>query len=905
MTSLRCLPTGLFLLGALATAGAQVAPTFLTGDELIAPAAGNQSAPRLCAGGDQILAVWVDSRSAPIFTGEQSGQDIWAARVDANGALIDVTPFPVSLAAGDQKTPRVAWNGSHWLVAWVSQVSTEFYYTEGIVAARVAPDGSVLDPEPIVVQADTGSGTFGDVASDGNGWAAFFTGWDVATAWVWGKRIAADGTLLDAAPKGLFSPGGSPYTPYGVSAEWAGGRYLVTWSQWSTGLDNVRGRMLDAALQPQGAAFNVATASDYEVHPDVATNGSEFYVVWDRYNNCCVGGASKVYGTRVTTAGAVLDGAAGVAIYDTNGYGFQGSEPAVGWDGVQWVASWTEPATGGLRVNAGRISAAGVVLDFNGFEVDPVPPRQEASVVVGRPGGGSLVAWQDSRVNVGQAYDIFATRLDAAAVPVALGSLANSAPAQVHADSASTPDGGALLAWTSMNSGLTRILVQGVTREGEPLALPVELASGTTLGRARVAWSGAAALVTWDGPGGVFARRAGADGTPIDGAPFLVMPGAGNDVAAQGDTFLVTALVPEPNPEYVNARSRRVSATTGAVLDAASVLVGATYATSQAVEAFDGGFLVAWQKHATHDQPYSSIWLRLVSVANVPGAQSSFSTSSSYNALPALAAGDGAALLAWQLGPSSSISQDVLARVIGPGLSLAGGNISVSAAAYSQQAPAVAWDGTQWVVAWQDLRATQDYLFDRRTDLYAARVSAAGVLLDPAGLALATDAAPEAWPTVAALGSGSALVGWSDLQPQAPVASYRVAFTLLGGVSAWVDLGDALAGAGGEPMLAGSGTLAAGSPVELQLTGAAPLAPAVLVVGFSVLDAPFKGGVLVPSPDALVAGLVTGPTGALLLAGTWPAGVPSGTALVFQEWIQDVVGPQGWSASNALQAFAP
>jgi hypothetical protein len=607
----------------------------------------------------------------------------------------------------------------------------------------------------------------------------------------------------------------------------------------------------------------------------------------------------------VTTAGAVLDGPIGLAIYDTNGYGFQGCEPSVAWDGVQWVACWTQPVAAGLEVDAARISAAGVVLDFNGFPVDQVPPRQEASAVVGLPAGGSLVAWQDSRVIVGQPNDIYAARLSVSGVSTPLGAQALAAPAQVFADGAAGPQGGALLAWTSMVSGSTRVLAQQVDALGAPIGQPVELGTGATLSGAQVAWTGTLWLVTWDGPGGVFARRLGADGAPLDAAPFLVMKGYGNDVAAQGELFLVTALVPESNPEFVDVLSRRVDAATGAVLDGGSVFVGNSYATAQSVVDFDGGFLVAWERHPTHDNPWSSVQLRLVSKANVPGTQASFVSTSSYNAVPVLASGGGTALVVWQLGPASSTIPDVMARVIGPGLALPGDNITVSAAAFAQQLPAVTFDGTQYLVAWQDTRATLDYLFDKRTDIYAARVTADGVVLDPAGQALATDTLPEAWPAVAPLASGSALVAWSDFQPQQPYASYRLAYSLPFGVSAWLDLGEALAGSGGVvPVLAGTGELVAGAPASIVLSHAAALAPATLVVGLTPLDAAFKGGVLVPSPDLYIV-LVTGPTGGVSLVGNWPAGVPSGTQIWFQEWITDAGGPAGFAASNALMATVP
>lgn len=895
-------------------ATAQVSPTFLPGDTAIGPAVANQMTPALCLGGDQILAVWTDSRTSPITTGQQSANDIFAVRLDATGAPLDPVSFPVTMAGGDQRSPRVAWNGNHWLVVWVGQVSTASFYTDGLLAARVAPDGTVVDSTPIVVVADLASGTFGDVASDGTNFAVFYTGWDAfAVSHIYAKRVAANGTLLDAAPKNVATPGSSPSTPFGVSAAWAGNRYLVAWSQWtSSGQDNVRGQLSDASLLSQGATFNIASHTDYEIHPDVASNGSQFFVVWDRYNTCCVGGASKTYGTRVTTSGSVLDASPGLAIYDTNGYGFQGSSPAVCWDGTQWVASWTEPEfNGGLRVNAGRISASGVVLDFNGFEVDPLPVRQEAPAIVGRPNGGSLVAWQDSRALVGQPNDIYASSIDAAGTPVALGSLADSAPSQVNADSAAGPDGSAILAWSSMHSGLSRVMAQRVSRMGVALTAPLEVGSASVVNSVHVAWDGTRWIVVWDEyPNGVKARRIAADFTLLDAAPIGVMSGYSPDVAADASTgvFLVTALVPESNPQFVNVRNRRVSGSSGTVLDGTSALVGSSYATAQRVESFAGGFLVAWEWHPTHDNPWSNVGLRFVSTANVAGAQSSLSSPSTYNARPAIAVGDdGQALVVWQKNPSTSITEDILGRFVeGANLTLSAANVTISAAARSQQSPTAAWDGTQYLVSWQDTRANSaNYLFDRRTDIYAARVTATGTVLDPNGVALAIGFEPEAWPTAVGLGIGSTLITWSDFEPQAPSSAYRLAYTLFGGSSPWVDLAHGKPGVAGTPKLLGSGPLLSGTTATLTTSNAAPSAFTALVIGASALNLPYLGGTLVPNPDVVITGFVTDPAGMLTIAGTWPAGVPSDVAIWFQSWIQDPAAFGGLSASNGLEAITP
>jgi FG-GAP repeat len=120
----------------------------------------------------------------------------------------------------------------------------------------------------------------------------------------------------------------------------------------------------------------------------------------------------------------------------------------------------------------------------------------------------------------------------------------------------------------------------------------------------------------------------------------------------------------------------------------------------------------------------------------------------------------------------------------------------------------------------------------------------------------------------------------------------------------WQDLGAGLAGVTGVPELTGTGTLVAASPVTLELNGAKPLASAPLVVGLSLLFAPFKGGVMVPDVD-LVLSLVTDASGDAQLAGVWPGGIPSGLTLGFQWWVQDPAGPKGFAASNALAATTP
>jgi len=120
---------------------------------------------------------------------------------------------------------------------------------------------------------------------------------------------------------------------------------------------------------------------------------------------------------------------------------------------------------------------------------------------------------------------------------------------------------------------------------------------------------------------------------------------------------------------------------------------------------------------------------------------------------------------------------------------------------------------------------------------------------------------------------------------------------------AWKDLGFAKAGVDGPPQLSAKGPLSGNTQNTLSLAHAAPSAAATLVVGLSALNAPFKGGTLVPNPDVLVP-LATDGSGAVSLPFTWPAVVPAGTNVFFQYWIQDAAASQSYSASNALRGVS-
>lgn len=129
------------------------------------------------------------------------------------------------------------------------------------------------------------------------------------------------------------------------------------------------------------------------------------------------------------------------------------------------------------------------------------------------------------------------------------------------------------------------------------------------------------------------------------------------------------------------------------------------------------------------------------------------------------------------------------------------------------------------------------------------------------------------------------------------------AFELLP-IGSWTASGVGISGQAGVPSLAGIGPLVSGTPTLVELTDARPLAVSPLVAGAATLQAPFKGGVLYPSPD-LILYMFTDFQGEADLAFLWPPGIPSGVSIYLQWWVQDPSGPVGYAATAGLAATAP
>ena len=119
----------------------------------------------------------------------------------------------------------------------------------------------------------------------------------------------------------------------------------------------------------------------------------------------------------------------------------------------------------------------------------------------------------------------------------------------------------------------------------------------------------------------------------------------------------------------------------------------------------------------------------------------------------------------------------------------------------------------------------------------------------------------------------------------------------------WDDLGFGLAGSSGVPSLEGKGSLAAGAGITLISTGSPAATIGYLFVGFDRIDAPFKGGVVVPAFVPPLGMMLPFSTGFVGVSSQWPAALPAGFEVFLQVWMAEPGTPTGVCASNAVRGF--
>jgi hypothetical protein len=133
---------------------------------------------------------------------------------------------------------------------------------------------------------------------------------------------------------------------------------------------------------------------------------------------------------------------------------------------------------------------------------------------------------------------------------------------------------------------------------------------------------------------------------------------------------------------------------------------------------------------------------------------------------------------------------------------------------------------------------------------------------------------------------------------KATVAAFRATRVL-----EWCPLAGGVAGAQGEPVISGRGTVDNFVPIEIEVTNFRAGSVGAVVLGGAELNAPFAGGVIVPTLD--VALTLFGSAAPIIIPLSGIAALPPQAMVYAQCWFLDATGPAGWAASDGIKTTVP
>lgn len=305
--------------------------------------------PRDAAWGSGAAFVWLD---------HTDGTRVRTRRVNADRSPAGGTN-DYSIGANYQERPAISFDGTNYLSVWFDRRPGG----TDLRAARIAQDGTLLDPGGIVLAANVAGGN--EVVAAWNGTThvvAWTAGGDVSTVRVSAAGVASGGLTLAGSAlvehRPLIAAGGSS-------------GFLVAWTRIeSGGTEDVIGAVLDASGNFAASASIATIAGGNERTPAVTFANGEFKAMYRSNDNIVVRG--------VTTAGAIN----GQTIVQS-----AGGAPFAAADDTGWVLGWR---TDGGAVRLQRMlgtATSGTAQTIGGAQLDD--PRLVFD-------GGSLVLTGDA-----------------------------------------------------------------------------------------------------------------------------------------------------------------------------------------------------------------------------------------------------------------------------------------------------------------------------------------------------------------------------------------------------------------------------------------------------------------------------------------------------------------------------
>ncbi|MEQ1728372.1 MAG: hypothetical protein ABL982_08305 [Vicinamibacterales bacterium] len=426
------------------------------------------------------------------------------AKVTAAGTAL--APVTVSCAGIDR--PALVFGANQFLLVWGDSRNGPSAELD-LFAARVTTAGVLLDPNGFSVMPGPNSQHLPRAAFDGTN---YFLVWQDHSQ-IRGARVSPTGTVLDS-PSLSVSPGNTVDS----SLTFGNGRYLVTSTEQTANGGLLRG----VRLEPNGVAvapnpLRLRVVANRQTAPAVASSGQSFMAVWedDRFRT--------ISGARYLGDGGLLDSAPILLSEPATQYSVGAHNPAVTFDGEQYVVAFQGPIVQPIRIVVRRVAVDGGLIDATPLAIS-TGQRHASSPRIASNGASVLVAWSEFPNG---AWKVYLAELDTRARTIAVLNRAEVAgPSRAPAVVAIGAD--YLVAWEQPeeDGGIDVFaLPWSLVRSPTPPA-PSLVSSGSRQAHAPVmASDGVEALVLWSETAGLYADAVSSSGAQrslprlIDAAP--------------------------------------------------------------------------------------------------------------------------------------------------------------------------------------------------------------------------------------------------------------------------------------------------------------------------------------------------------------------------------------------------
>jgi len=725
------------------------------------PDTANQTQPAVAFDGTNYLVVWTTSSA------------VWGTRVDSTGRVIDPLGFLISASAPPSSPPAVAYGQTSYLVIWLE--GSQVY------GASVTSDGIVHDPGGYVIY-DQAVGTLTGIALSFNGVSYLATSsedywtypgphqyehyWGIVGIWIdsYGQYIGAPwigqpSTLMEQVSPAISSD----------DTNW-----LVVWLGTNSAAYEIDGQFMDRNASPLGGRRVICDGPGVRADPAIAHGDTGFLIAWEDTREQLDGPLiypPSLYGARMSRSGLLLD-SLGFVLSDSADRQIL---PRISYDGNNYLVVWQDHRHSRIAIRGRRISRAGSVVDTSTIVLTSSNAGESrVSPCVAYGGSTWLVFWQDARNGV---YQIYGARADGNGVVLDTGgfNVGRCRPTFWADDTAAVASDGQdyFVVWP--RTTFHDIIGIRVRRGG--VILDSEMVNVSTASDGQVncalAYADTTYLVVWENLSysKIYGARVTRSGRLLDSLGIPISSGNSRlpSVATDGSNFLVVwqSLRGSPASYYISAT--RVDES-GNVLDPPYVLVpgGPTSQDEPSVTFGAEDYLVSWRESSDGlSRIYGTRVSRTGQVLDTAGIVVSPQV---YEAAPSVAFDGTNFLVVWQNKPTGQWADMLGARVNQDGVLIDTTALVVMPAAtyYDELRPRVAFDGRNYVVVWTCFSSAIN-------DAYGRRVTPSGGLLDT--FCIGTGPCDQVSPSVSANSQGEVLIvysGYTDSLYRYPLGALRI-----------------------------------------------------------------------------------------------------------------------------------